>query len=58
MPKKNIEELAHDGYTITAEQKRIIAAEAFARRYSGKSELVREIFQAWIDEFHKSSPSK
>jgi hypothetical protein len=50
MPLKHAETLVKIGWTITEEQKKTIEKEAHARRYNGVSELVRDIFQAWIDE--------
>lgn len=52
MPRKSDKPLTQCGYTIEEEQKRILDDEALARRYNGTSELVREIFRAWIEEFH------
>lgn len=52
MPAKHSETLTTAGWKITAAQKKIIDAEAFARRYGSSSELVRDIFQSWIEEHH------
>lgn len=55
MRPKHEEKLIKAGWAITQEQKRIIGEEALARRYNGESELVRAIFQAWIEENHNFS---
>lgn len=54
MPPKSDDILVKIGCTITEDQKRILEEEALARHYNGVSDLVRNIFQAWIEEFHVS----
>lgn len=57
MPKKSEQTLVPAGWKITDEQKRVLDEEAHARRYNGTSELVRDIFDSWIEENHKSNNS-
>jgi hypothetical protein len=49
--------LIHSGWSIYDKQKEIIDEEAHARRYSSSSALVRDIFQAWIDDNHSTKRS-
>lgn len=53
MPPKHAEELQKVSFTITKKHAEVIQEEALARGYDSVSHLAREIFQAWIEEFHK-----
>lgn len=58
MPPKHSEQLVKVSFTITKKHHDIILEEALVRRYDSVSHLAREIFQAWIEEFHSPKSSK
>lgn len=51
MPAKSEEPLVSTGYKIKETQKAALEKEALDRRYDSVSALVRDIFDAWIEEF-------
>lgn len=60
MTKKSDEPIEIKSWSTYKRQARILAEETIARKYDSESALVRDIFDAWIDENHNakaSSPS-
>lgn len=57
MPAKLAEEIERTGWSMFKRHVNILNEEALARGYSGTSELVRDIFEAWIEENHKFKAS-
>lgn len=57
MPPKHAETLKKVSYTVAIRHDSILNEEALARGYNGTSEMVRDIFEAWIEENHKSNGS-